>query len=68
MGEDRATIIIYFAAYKQTKVDIEIQEKKTARVKSEQLEKLGSREKRAQKSVGPFRHNNKPVMSREIAI
>lgn len=37
----------YFVTYEQAKRDIEIEEEKTARVRSEQSEELRCREKRA---------------------
>ena len=49
---------MYAAAYEQAKRDIEIEEEKAARIKTDQLEGLGKKEKRALPRNGPIRRKD----------
>ena len=48
----------YSAAYKQAKRDIEIEEEKAARIKTDQLEGLRRKEKRALPRNGPIKRKD----------
>ena len=48
----------YAAAYEQAKKDIEIEEEKAARIKTDQVEGLGKKEKRTLPGNGPIRRRD----------
>ena len=52
------TIQTYSAAYEQAKRDIEIEEEKAARIKTDQLEGLMRKEKRALPGNGPIKRKD----------
>ena len=55
----RSSVIqTYAAAYEQTKRDIEIKEEKAARIKTDQLEGLGRKEKRVLLGNGPIKRRD----------
>lgn len=58
----------YYAAYEQANRDIDIEEKNAVKVKSEQLEELRRREKKAQKRSGLVRHNEMQSTSRGVMM
>lgn len=48
----------YSTAYEQAKRDIEIEEEKAARIKTDQLEGLGKKEKKVPAGSGPIKHKD----------
>ncbi len=54
----RLVVQSYSTAYKQAKRDIEIEEEKAARIKTDQLEGLGEKEKKVPAGSGPIKHKD----------